>query len=390
MPHLKVKPFDTKILDELCKSNGVFEYRAVEPKGYRELIAVKSNKSSFFLEIFKRESDYLIKCEPMTRPLDIEEIKEVMKHLQQSAKLDVINSNINLSNKKPPIPSKYEKSIEDFEEFNTKFNRVAVEVGFGSGRHLLHQAQKHRDRLHIGIEIHTPSAQQLLKQINLRKLDNIWVVNYDARLLMQMLPSNSCEAIFVHFPVPWDKKPHRRVISIPFVNESLRVLDRGGVLELRTDSENYYRYALEVFSSFDKISFKVEKNRDIEVVSKYEARWRNLNKNIYNISVESQNLDDDIVKDFNFNFDGTIKCSEIDNIPTKPMIFDDYFIHFGKKYQRSDNKGCLIECSFGSFDRPERKFISIEDNIMRYLPFIPVKNKTAYSAHKKIMEILNV
>ncbi len=392
MPHLKVKPFDTEMLDRLCKGDTIFKYRALESKGYRELLFVESKKSSFFLEIFKRDSDYLIKCEPTTRPLDIEEIKEVMKYLQESAKLDVINSNINISNRKPPIPSQYEKSITDFENFDTDFDRVAVEVGFGSGRHLLYQAQKHKDRLHIGIEIHTPSAQQLLKQIQLQGLNNIWVVNYDARLLMEMLPSNSCEAIFVHFPVPWDKKPHRRVISIPFVKESLRVLNKGGVLELRTDSENYYQYALKVFSSFDKISFKVEKNRDIEVVSKYEARWKNQNKNIYNISVESQSLDDNIIKDFDFSFnlDRDIKCSKIYDIDDKSMVFDGYFIHFGKRYIRSDGRGCLIECSFGSFDRPERKFISIEDGNIKYLPFIPVKNKTAYIAHKKIREMMNV
>ena len=390
MAHLKVKPFDTTIIDDLCKSDSIFLFRAAEPKGYREMLSVDSGKSRFLLDIFKRERDYLIKCESSTRPLDIEEIKKVMKHLQESAGLEVINSNITLSDRKPPIPSEYEKSIEDFEDFFSPFERVAVEVGFGSGRHLLYQAEKERDRLHIGIEIHTPSAQQLLKQIQLRGLDNIWVVNYDARLLMEMLPSNSCEAIFVHFPVPWDKKPHRRVISVPFVKESLRTLEKGGILELRTDSENYYRYALEVFSAFDKISFRVEKNSDIDVVSKYEARWKNQNKNIYNLSVECDTFDEDIEKDYDFSFKKAVKCSEIYDIPEKALLFDGYFVHFGKRFVRSDGRGCLIECSFGSFDRPERKFIAVEDDKMRYIPFAPAANKTTHKADKKIREILNV
>ncbi len=390
MPHLKVKPFDTTILDELCKKDDMFIYRAVESKGYRELLYVDSGKNRFLLDIFKRENDYLIKSEATTRVLDIEEIKKVMKHLQDSVSLEVINSNISLSERKPPIPSKYKKSIEDFEQFDTPYKKIAVEVGFGSGRHLLYQAEKERDRLHIGIEIHTPSAQQLLKQIHLRGLDNIWVVNYDARLLMEMLPSNSCEAIFVHFPVPWDKKPHRRVISAPFVKESMRVLKQGGILELRTDSENYYQYALEVFGSFEKISFKVEKNRDIEVVSKYEARWRNQNKNIYNLTVESENIDDDIDRDFDFSFQKSINCKDMYDIPSKSILYDGYFVHFGKRFIRSDNEGCLIECSFGSFDRPETKFIEISKDSMKYMPFAPIRNKTAYKAHKKIKELLNV
>jgi len=32
-----------------------------------------------------------------------------------------------------------------------------------------------------------------------------------------MLSSNIADRLFVHFPVPWDKKPHRRVISPQFL-----------------------------------------------------------------------------------------------------------------------------------------------------------------------------
>ena len=106
----------------------------------------------------------------------------------------------------------------------------------------MYQASNNPDTLFIGLEIHTPSAQQVLKQIDLQGLTNVWIVNYDARLFLEMIPSNLCEKIFVHFPVPWDKKPHRRVISKDFLLESLRVLKVDGKLELRTDSDNYFEY----------------------------------------------------------------------------------------------------------------------------------------------------
>ena len=222
MPHLKVKPFDTTKID-LISNDKIIKYRALQVDSNKELIGVDSGKNSFLLEVIKRDRDFLIKCDATTRPLDIEEIKMVLAHLANTLNLEILHSNITPSPKKPSIASKYQKSIEDFEDPNFGFDRIAVEVGFGSGRHLLYQARENPNRLHIGIEIHTPSAQQVLKQIHLQGLDNIWIINYDARLLMEMLPSNSCEAIFVHFPVPWDKKPHRRVISYSFVDEALRV-----------------------------------------------------------------------------------------------------------------------------------------------------------------------
>ena len=34
---------------------------------------------------------------------------------------------------------------------------------------------------------------------------------------MEFIESNKVGKIFVHFPVPWDKKPHRRIYSDEFV-----------------------------------------------------------------------------------------------------------------------------------------------------------------------------
>ena len=76
--------------------------------------------------------------------------------------------------------------------------------------------------------------------------------------LYEMLPSNRCTQIFVHFPVPWDKRPHRRVISPSFLAESMRVLEKGGRLELRTDSDKYFWYSLETFFGPDGPKTHVE------------------------------------------------------------------------------------------------------------------------------------
>jgi len=119
---------------------------------------------------------------------------------------------------------------------------IWIEIGFGSGRHLLHNANKHKDTIHIGIEIHKPSIQQVLKQIELQSLDNLFIIDSDVRLLLEILKSNSVDRIFLHFPVPWDDAPKRRVVGENFLNEAIRVLKQDATFELRTDSKNYYDY----------------------------------------------------------------------------------------------------------------------------------------------------
>lgn len=390
MPHLKVTPFDTSsVVDHLAESK-LMTLHAKALNRNDELIGVEYGGEEFLLQIKPDEKETLVKYDKVTRPLKVNLLKEALGSVRDELGLEVISSNIATSNTKPALSSKYFKKIEDFESITFSKEKVSVEVGFGSGRHLLYQAQKNPDTLFIGLEIHTPSAQQVLKQIELQELDNIWVVNYDARLFLEMLPSNICEQIFVHFPVPWDKKPHRRVISPSFLDESMRVLRKGGRLELRTDSDKYFWYSLETFFSVPKVEVEIRKNEALEVTSKYEARWRRQEKDIYDVYVTCKETSEEkkLALDFNFNIVKYRNGLEND-LPKDALVFDGYFVHFERVYKTDDEK-LLIKCAFGSFDRPEHKYILVDKDGCRYFVSPPVKTKVNYQAHQKIMELLNV
>jgi len=390
MPHLLVRPFDKHRLDHLVESGALCTMRAVRENRPIELLGVRDREGEFFLELKEREGDWVIRADRITRPLDSNRIKKVLEELVRKAELEVLHSNIRLAPGKPPVAAEYDKGIETFESVEFPFEKVALEVGFGSGRHLLWQAERHPETLFIGIEIHTPSAQQVLKQIELRKLKNIWVVNYDARLLLEMLPSNRLEAIYVHFPVPWDKKPHRRVISRQFVAEAMRVLRPDGILELRTDSERYYRYSLEVFSLPSKADFRVEKNRDLPVISKYEARWRRQEKDIYTLTMRSLEHSPDRPNDYRFDFEVPVDPEKIAALPREAIVGEGWFVHFGPRYIRTDGQGGVLECSFGSFDRPEHKYLRWNaEGQMAYFPSRPVKTATNHAAHQQIGALIH-
>ena len=390
MPHLKVTPFDSTIVKEKIAQSKVMTLQAKSLTSDDELIGVEHGGEEFLLQLKPDAKATLLKYDKVTRPLKVNLLKEALGMVSDELGLEILSSNIAMSNTKAALSSKYFKKIEDFEEITFPKEKVSVEVGFGSGRHLLYQAQKNPDTLFIGLEIHTPSAQQVLKQIELQELDNIWVVNYDARLFLEMLPSNVCEQIFVHFPVPWDKKPHRRVISPSFLDESMRVLSEGGRLELRTDSDKYFWYSLETFFSVPKVEVEVRKNEALEVTSKYEARWKRQEKDIYDVYVKCKETSEDkkLVLDFNFNIVKYRNGLE-NELPKEALVFDGYFVHFERLFKTEDEK-LLIKCAFGSFDRPEHKYLLLDKTSCRYFVSSPVKTTVNYEAHKKIMELLNV
>ena len=389
MPHLKVTPFDTASINEKISTSKVMTFRATSLTSDDEVIGVELGGEEFLIQVKPDAKATLVKYDKVTRPLKVNLLKEALDHVSKELELEIQSSNISISSTKAALSSKYFKKIEDFENIVYPKEKISVEVGFGSGRHLLYQAEKNPDTLFIGLEIHTPSAQQVLKQIELNNIENIWVVNYDARLFLEMLPSNACDQIFVHFPVPWDKKPLRRVISPSFLAESMRVLREGGRLELRTDSDNYYWYALETFFAVPKTHVEIRKNEALEVTSKYEARWLKQEKDIYDVYVKCQERSEprQLSIDFNFNDVKYSKGLE-DRLPKQAKVYDGYFVHFERMYKIGD-ESLLVKCAFGSFDRPEHKYILLNSQNCRYFVSPPVKTTVNYEAHKIIMEFLN-
>ncbi|HIC78592.1 MAG TPA: tRNA (guanosine(46)-N7)-methyltransferase TrmB, partial [Sulfurovum sp.] len=198
--------------------------------------------------------------------------------------------------------------------------------------------------------------------------------------------------IYVHFPVPWDKKPQRRVISKSFLEESMRILEQSGKLELRTDSYKYFWYALETFLGDEvaKTSVEIRKNEALDITSKYEARWLRQEKDIYDVYVTSANKSEPRVLDFDFSFNGIkYKESLLTQLPKKPVIFDDYFVHFERVYRVSQS-AILLKLAFGSFDRPEHKYIYMNEKVTEYFSSAPVKTLTNHKTHLEIEGFLNV
>ncbi len=388
MPHLKVIPFDSTSIKKKLASSQTMTFLATLPNSDDMLIGVERGGEEFLLQLKPDKKATLLKYDKVTRPLKVNLVKEAIGIVSEELNLVILSSNIAISNTKAALSSEYFKKIEDFETITYPKEKISVEVGFGSGRHLLYQAKKNPDTLFIGIEIHTPSAQQVLKQIELQALENIWVVNYDARLFLEMLPSNSCEQIFVHFPVPWDKKPPRRVISPSFLDESMRVLRKDGRLELRTDSNKYFWYALETFFAVPKAEVEVRKNEALEVTSKYEARWLRQEKDIYDVYVKCKEDSESKEVTIDFNFNNVKYTKDIEkHLPQKALIFEGYFIHFERVYSISE-QSVLIKCAFGSFDRPEHKYILVDANSCRYFVSSPVKTTVNFQAHQKLAEYI--
>jgi len=391
MPHILLEDC---FLASPCESEGynfktIFKYKNEHRTEYK--ILVEKEKSEFLLSLKQKDNTWLLKSDKTTRISPIEIVKNSINAYAKLTNSKILFSNTqNLG--KAKASDAYHKDISFFlNDFNNlrKNKKTFLEIGFGSGRHLLYLAKKNPEDVFIGLEIHKPSLEQVLRQIHLQGLKNIYLLDYDARIFLEFLSSNSLEKIFVHFPVPWDKKPHRRVFSKDFINQSLRVLSPNSSLELRTDSRKYFDFCLGLTTNLNRAKIQIDINKELEISSKYEDRWKKQEKNIYDIKLYSQNISkelelfDDFSFECEFDFDKIIQ-KEYKN----PFVFSKYFVHFEKIYILSKTSG-LILLSFGDFSRPLSKYLIFENNKCRYFQGKPLASFANIEAHKKIKELLS-
>ena len=87
---------------------------------------------------------------------------------------------------------------------------VWLEVGFGGGEHLVHQAQANPDVAIIGAEPYINGVAMLLGKIRRAGVSNLAVHPGDARDLMDVLPKASIDRAFLLYPDPWPKTRHHR------------------------------------------------------------------------------------------------------------------------------------------------------------------------------------
>ncbi|MHA7827132.1 MAG: tRNA (guanosine(46)-N7)-methyltransferase TrmB [Roseovarius sp.] len=124
---------------------------------------------------------------------------------------------------------------------------VWLEIGFGGGEHMVHQAVANPDVGIIGCEPYINGVAMLLGKIRDSGAQNIAVHPGDARDMFDVLPAGSISRAFLLYPDPWPKKRHhrRRFVTPEHLEPLSKVLKKGAIFRVATDIPDYVRQTLE-------------------------------------------------------------------------------------------------------------------------------------------------
>ena len=161
--------------------------------------------------------------------------------------------NRSLTKDQKSILDSYQKklSLESFCELEqlNEYENISLEIGFGTGDVLLHNALNFPKNLFLGIEYYKKGIAQLLLNIEKHNLKNIRLFYGDAFDYLKLAKTNYLNEILIMFPDPWPKRRHwkRRIINKDSVNEISRILKSNGRTLFFTDNKGIAYWGLRHF-----------------------------------------------------------------------------------------------------------------------------------------------
>ncbi len=115
-----------------------------------------------------------------------------------------------------------------------------LEIGFGGGEHLAAEASAHPHTGYIGCEAFLNGIAKALALVEAGSLRNVRLFNGDARAVIEALPREALEGVYLLYPDPWPKRRHhgRRFLSGEMLARLARIMRPGAELRFATDIDD--------------------------------------------------------------------------------------------------------------------------------------------------------
>lgn len=129
-------------------------------------------------------------------------------------------------------------------------NPVIIEMGCGKGEYTVDLSDKYPERNFIGIDKKGARMWRGAKTSIEDNRKNVAFVRTRAENICMVFGPGEIDEIWITFPEPQPNSPRhsKRFTSPEFINRYRKLLKPGGIIHLKTDSDLFYTYTLEVIN----------------------------------------------------------------------------------------------------------------------------------------------
>lgn len=158
-----------------------------------------------------------------------------------------------------------------------KYKNAVLEIGFGMGEHFIHQAKLNSETLFIGAEPYLNGVANVLKLAQEHQVENFLLWPDDLDIILNDLPNEFLDGIFILFPDPWPKRKQnkKRILNNIRLDIFKSKLKNQGFLVFASDIENYFdasKILVTSDSSFKLIDENFEIPHKNYIITKYHQK----------------------------------------------------------------------------------------------------------------------
>jgi tRNA (guanine-N7-)-methyltransferase len=182
-------------------------------------------------------------------------------------------------------------------EFNNN-NPIVLELGCGKGEYTVGLAKQFPNKNFIGIDIKGSRIWRGAKTCVEENIDNVRFIRTKIDFIEKFFANNEINEIWLTFSDPQPKRPRKRLTSPLFINRYKNILNKKGVINIKTDSSLLYNYTLDeiknnnytILENSSDIYNELINRANNELISKiniktfYEQKWLEEEKKIKFIS----------------------------------------------------------------------------------------------------------
>lgn len=157
---------------------------------------------------------------------------------------------------------------------------VDLEIGTGNGVNFRTRCQKEPNRFLVGLELKFKPLIQTIRGARRLGMENGRICRAHAFNIDTIFAEGELNHIFMHFPDPWTtpRKPKNRMVNERMVKVYQSLQRPGSEFELKTDSEEYFRWAVKHFeeSPYELLQYSEDWHKDPASVGVVRTQFENL------------------------------------------------------------------------------------------------------------------
>jgi tRNA (guanine-N7-)-methyltransferase len=136
-------------------------------------------------------------------------------------------------------------------DFFGNTNPICLELGCGKGEYTVGLAGLYPNTNFIGIDVKGARMWRGCKTSNDRQMGNVAFIRSQIGLIEYYFGPDEISEIWITFPDPQPKRINekKRLTSPPFLRRYAQILNRGGVIRLKTDNTPLFEYTLETIAN---------------------------------------------------------------------------------------------------------------------------------------------